>query len=66
MPPTMRYTGPLTILRVRGDGSRPRPRVTRDAFLPFQSGRPFAAALVGTRLTIKGSPEVLASALLHD
>jgi cation-transporting ATPase I len=51
---------------VRGDGSRPQPRLTRDAFLPFQSGRPFAAALVGTRLTIKGSPEVLSSALLHD
>ncbi|GAA4293257.1 cation-translocating P-type ATPase [Mycobacterium paraffinicum] len=50
---------------LRGDGSGPQ-RLTRDAFLPFQSGRPFAAALVGTRLTIKGSPEVLASALLHD
>ena len=50
---------------LRGDGSRPQ-RLTRDAFLPFQSGRPFAAALVGTRLTIKGSPEVLSSALLHD
>lgn len=47
------------------DGSRPRPRPTRDAFLPFQSGRPYAAALVGTRLTIKGSPEVLVSALAH-
>ena len=52
-------------LSLRGDGSRP-PSLTRDAFLPFQSGRPFAAALVGTRLTIKGSPEVLASALVHS
>ena len=51
---------------LRGYGSQPQPRETRDAFLPFQSGRPFAAALVGTRLTIKGSPEVLSSALLHD
>jgi cation-transporting P-type ATPase I len=51
---------------LRGDGSQPQPRLTRNAFLPFQSGRPFAAALVGTRLTIKGSPEVLSSALLHD
>lgn len=34
-----------------------------DAFLPFQSGRPFAAALTGTRLTLKGAPEVLALAL---
>ncbi|BBY38815.1 metal cation transporting ATPase H [Mycobacterium mantenii] len=50
---------------IRGDGAKPH-RLTRDAFLPFQSGRPFAAALVGTRLTIKGSPEVLSSALLHD
>ncbi|OJZ70070.1 haloacid dehalogenase [Mycobacterium paraffinicum] len=49
---------------LRGDGSAPQ-RLTRDAFLPFQSGRPFAAALVGTRLTIKGSPEVLSSALLQ-
>ena len=50
---------------LRGDGSQPA-SLTRDAFLPFQSGRPFAAALVGTRLTIKGSPEALSSALLHD
>ena len=40
--------------------------IKRDAFLPFQSGRPFAAALVGTRLTIKGAPEVLSSALADD
>ncbi|HZE18252.1 MAG TPA: HAD-IC family P-type ATPase, partial [Mycobacterium sp.] len=51
---------------LRGDGSQLQPRLTRDAFLPFQSGRPFAAALVGTRLTIKGAPEVLSSALIHD
>nr|WP_245604992.1 HAD-IC family P-type ATPase [Mycobacterium genavense] len=52
---------------LRGDGLPPRPRQSRDAFLPFQSsGRPFAAALVGTRLTIKGSPEALASALRHN
>ncbi|MGB8386853.1 HAD-IC family P-type ATPase, partial [Mycobacterium sp.] len=51
---------------LRGDGSQPQPRLTRDAFLPFQSGRPFAAALIGTRLMIKGSPEVLSSALLPD
>ncbi|MCI4676851.1 cation-translocating P-type ATPase [Candidatus Mycolicibacterium alkanivorans] len=38
----------------------------RDAYLPFQSGRPFAAALVGTRLTIKGAPEVLSAALNGD
>ncbi|WP_326547698.1 cation-translocating P-type ATPase [Mycolicibacterium sp. ND9-15] len=37
--------------------------IERDAFLPFQAGRPFAAAIVGTRLTIKGAPEMLASAL---
>lgn len=30
-----------------------------EALLPFQSGRPFAAALTGTRLTVKGAPEVL-------
>jgi cation-transporting P-type ATPase I len=51
---------------LRGDGSQPQLRLSREAFLPFQSGRPFAAALVGNRLTIKGSPEVLSSALLHD
>lgn len=34
-----------------------------DAYLPFQSGRPFAAALVGTRLTIKGAPEILSAGL---
>jgi Ca2+-transporting ATPase len=37
--------------------------VDRDAYLPFQSGRPFAASLTGTSLTIKGAPEVLSAAL---
>ena len=49
--------------RQAGDGAGPE--IERDAFLPFQSGRPFAAALVGNRLTIKGAPEVLASARAH-
>ncbi|MFY9920855.1 MAG: HAD-IC family P-type ATPase, partial [Mycobacterium sp.] len=49
--------------RQAGDGAGPE--IERDAFLPFQSGRPFAAALVGNRLTIKGAPEVLASARGH-
>ena len=44
-----------------GDGADPS--AARDAYLPFQSGRPFAAALSGTRLTIKGAPEVLAAAM---
>lgn len=51
---------------LRGDGSPPHNHLKRDAYLPFQSGRPFAATLVGTRLTIKGSPEALSSALVHD
>lgn len=38
----------------------------RDALLPFQSGRPFAASLTGTRLTIKGAPEVLSAALAEN
>jgi Ca2+-transporting ATPase len=50
----------------RGDGWESQERPHRDAFLPFQSGRPFAAALVGSRLTIKGAPEVLSSALADD
>lgn len=33
-----------------------------DAVLPFQSGRPFSAALTGNRLTIKGAPEVISAA----
>lgn len=40
--------------------------VQRDAYLPFQAGRPFAAAVRGTRLTVKGAPEVLASALTES
>lgn len=52
-------------IRRAHDGSD-EPSQARDAFLPFQSGRPFAAAIVGTRLTIKGAPEVLASALTDD
>jgi len=35
-------------------------------YLPFQSGRPFAASLTGTRLRIKGAPEVLAAALARN
>ena len=38
----------------------------RDAYLPFQSGRPFAASLRGTRLSIKGAPEVLSKALARN
>lgn len=34
-----------------------------DAFLPFQSDRPLAAALVGNRLLVKGAPEALTAAL---
>ncbi|MGE5698267.1 MAG: cation-translocating P-type ATPase [Candidatus Sericytochromatia bacterium] len=49
-----------------GDDDQSTAPVARDAFLPFQSGRPFAAAVVGTRLTIKGAPEVLSSALADD
>jgi len=40
--------------------------VDRQAYLPFQSGRPFAAALSGTRLTIKGAPEVVAAAMTRS
>ncbi|MDY6869619.1 MAG: cation-translocating P-type ATPase [Actinomycetota bacterium] len=43
----------------RENADEPAREVEPDAFLPFQSGRPFAAALVGTRLTLKGAPEVL-------
>lgn len=34
-----------------------------DAFLPFQSNRPFAAALSGRRLMVKGAPEALMAAV---
>ncbi len=34
-----------------------------DARLPFQSDRPFAAALIGTRLSVKGAPEAMTAAL---
>ncbi|ORA99227.1 haloacid dehalogenase, partial [Mycolicibacter minnesotensis] len=33
-----------------------------DAHLPFRSGRPFAASVFGTELTIKGAPEVILAA----
>ncbi|WP_018602534.1 cation-translocating P-type ATPase [Mycobacterium sp. 155] len=33
-----------------------------DVLLPFQSDRPFAAALVGTRIVLKGAPDVLVRA----
>ena len=38
----------------------------RDAFLPFQSDRPFAASLAGNRLAIKGAPEMISSARADD
>jgi Ca2+-transporting ATPase len=47
------------ILRAADRADTPQP----DAVLPFQSGRPFAAALTGTRLTIKGAPERISAAL---
>ena len=40
------------IRRAAGDADAPQ----RDAYLPFQSGRPFAAALVGDRLMIRAHP----------
>jgi Ca2+-transporting ATPase len=40
--------------------------LVRVAYLPFQSGRPFAAALTGRRLTIKGAPEVISAALARQ
>lgn len=48
---------------IRRAGADLDPSAARDAYLPFQSGRPFAAALTGTRLTIKGAPEVLSAAM---
>jgi cation-transporting P-type ATPase I len=42
------------------------PSADFDAVLPFQSGRPFAASLRGTEVTIKGAPEVISSALTDD
>lgn len=36
----------------------------RDAFLPFQSDRPYAAALVGDVIAVKGAPETVMSALV--
>ncbi|MGB3522329.1 MAG: cation-translocating P-type ATPase [Mycobacterium sp.] len=33
-----------------------------DIHLPFRSGRPFSASVIGTELTIKGAPEVLLAA----
>lgn len=37
-----------------------------DAFLPFQSDRPFAAALAGDRLYVKGAPEILLKAFAGE
>ncbi len=38
----------------------------RDAFLPFQSDRPFAAALVDDVISVKGAPETLSAAVADD
>ncbi|MGE2730129.1 HAD-IC family P-type ATPase [Mycolicibacterium vaccae] len=35
-----------------------------DARLPFQSDRPYAAALIGTRLSVKGAPEAVTPSLV--
>ncbi|MFD9668411.1 HAD-IC family P-type ATPase [Rhodococcus sp. NPDC059968] len=37
-------------------------RRQRDAYLPFRSGRSYAAAVSGTHLAVKGAPEVLLDA----
>lgn len=49
-------------IREAADAAGVRP-VPFDAFLPFQSDRPFAAALIGRRLVVKGAPETLGPAV---
>ncbi|WP_330131522.1 cation-translocating P-type ATPase [Rhodococcus artemisiae] len=39
---------------------------TRTAYLPFRSGRSYAAALNGRHLTVKGAPEVMSAAYSGD
>lgn len=53
------------ILRAATDGGL-RADDQPDAALPFQSDRPFAAALFGNRLRIKGAPERITAALRDD
>ncbi|MGV0697922.1 HAD-IC family P-type ATPase [Mycolicibacter sinensis] len=38
------------------------PPAAADVHLPFRSGRPFAASVTGTQLSIKGAPEVVLAA----
>lgn len=41
---------------------RPPASLVSDVVLPFRAGRPFAAALEGTELMVKGAPEVVLAA----
>nr|WP_185296244.1 cation-translocating P-type ATPase [Mycolicibacterium litorale] len=54
------------ILRAAGGDDPDAGTREPDAVLPFQSGRPYAAALTGNRLTIKGAPERISAALADD
>ena len=53
-------------IRAAADGVSPPNFDEREAFLPFQSDRPFAASLSGDTIAIKGAPETISSALSDD
>ncbi|MBS9534583.1 HAD-IC family P-type ATPase [Mycobacterium sp. M1] len=50
------------ILEAAGQAGVAHPASVPDAHLPFRSGRAFSASVSGTRLTIKGAPEVVLAA----
>lgn len=60
----IRHATDEAIRRAAADAGVAAPKV--EAFLPFQSSRPLAAALIGDRLVVKGAPERLAAAVMGD
>ncbi|QCQ90418.1 cation-translocating P-type ATPase [Rhodococcus sp. SGAir0479] len=49
------------------EAAQQQPRaLVSDVVLPFRAGRPYAAALQGTELTVKGAPEVILDACADD
>jgi magnesium-transporting ATPase (P-type) len=53
-------------IRTAADGASPPNYDEREAFLPFQSDRPFAASLSDSTIAIKGAPEMISSALTDE
>jgi cation-transporting ATPase I len=57
-----RHEHATDIAVINAAGDLPQRRPASASYLPFRSGRPYSAAVLGTELSIKGAPEVVLAA----